>query len=143
MKDATIRLLEECYSGTVMGVASIDEVLSSVKDQNLLRLLRDSKADHEKLGKEADSMLRSYNRDGPEPGMMAKGMSWMKTNLKLTMNPTDAAVADLITDGCHMGIKSLQQMLNDCAEAEPKAIDLTQQLMDLEDDLAENLRSYL
>lgn len=40
---------------------------------------------------------------------MAKGMSWIKTNVKLVMNESDKTIADLMTDGCNMGVKSLNQ----------------------------------
>ena len=36
-------------------------------------------------------------------------MSWMKTNMKLAMDTSDAAIADLMTDGCNMGVKSLHK----------------------------------
>jgi hypothetical protein len=39
-------------------------------------------------------------------------MSWMKTNMKLSMEDSDATIADLMTDGCNMGVKSLNRYLN-------------------------------
>ena len=36
-------------------------------------------------------------------------MSFIKTNFKMGMNESDTTVAELITDGCNMGIKSLNK----------------------------------
>ena len=143
MQEDTIRLLTVCHSGAQMGVSSIDEVLPSVRDSELARLLRGSRHEHEVLGDEAESLLADYHRDGSAPSPIAKGMAWMKTSLKLSMDPGDDTVAGLITDGCHMGVKSLQESLNDCSDAEPRAVEITKRLIQLEDELAENLRSYL
>ena len=143
MQEDTLRLLRECHAGVQMGVSSIDEALPSVRDRELAELLRNSRHNHELLGDEAESLLADYHHSGSEPSPMAKGMAWAKTNFKLSMNPGDATVAGLITDGCNMGVKSLQQSLNDYNEAEPRAVEITKRLIELEDKLAENLRSYL
>ena len=42
---------------------------------------------------------------------MAKGMVWMKTNMQEIMHKSDSAIADLITDGCNMGVKSLTKYI--------------------------------
>ena len=108
----TIKLLQECDAGTKMGVTSIDEVLEKVQDEKLKKLLQESKAHHEKLEEDIERLLEQHDAEEKEPNLMAKGMSWMKTNMKLGMDESDATVADLLTDGCDMGIKSLFRYLN-------------------------------
>jgi hypothetical protein len=70
-------------------------------------------------------------------------MSWIKTNMKLGMNHSDKAVADLMTDGCNMGVKSLCTYLNEYSEASQASKDIAKRLIKLESDLCENMRSYL
>lgn len=117
----TIKLLRECDAGIKMGVASIDEVLEAVHDQEFREALRECKAGHEKLGEEIQSLLEQAHDDGKEPNPMAKGMSWMKTNVKLAMDASDETAADLITDGCNMGVKSLSRYLNQYKAASEEA----------------------
>lgn len=74
---------------------------------------------------------------------MAKGMSWMKTNMKMGMKDCDETAADLITDGCNMGIKSLYKYLNQYPEADHKVKDLCNRLISIEDQLRKELRAYL
>ena len=139
----TIKLLKECDAGTKMGVTSIDDVLEMVKDERLRKLLIESKDHHSKLGNDLHSLLMEYNSEEKEPNPIAKGMSWFKTNMKLTMNNSDATIADLITDGCNMGVKSLNKYLNQYANADKSAKDICQRLIDIEEDLCEKLRVYL
>ena len=139
----TVKLLQECDSGTKMAVSSIDEVLEKVSDSEMKRLLQESKNHHEKLGNEIHAMLNRYDKEEKDPSPMAKGMSWLKTNMKLGMDNSDATVADLITDGCNMGIKSLIKYLNEYGQAEPSAKKLCKELTEIEEQLCTKLESYL
>lgn len=139
----TIHLLKECDAGSKMAVASIDEVLEDVKHSELKSLMQKSKDNHEKLGNEIHSLLMEYNSEEKDPNPMAKGMSWMKTNMKMAMDNCDATVADLLTSGCDMGIKSLYKYLNQYPEAEKKVKDICQKLIDIEEELRRDLRAYL
>lgn len=139
----TVKLLRECDAGTKMAVSSIDEVLEKVCDTNMKNLLQESKIQHEKLENEIRGMLDAYDTEEKEPSAMAKGMSWMKTNVKLSMDNSDATVADLITDGCNMGIKSLNRYLNQYEGAESSAKKICKELTSIEEQLCKDLKSYL
>jgi len=139
----TIKLLRECDAGVKMGVDSINDVLEYVSHQELKKELNDCKAEHEKLSREIQELLDKYNDDGKEPNPMAKGMSWIKTNVKLAVNESDKTIADLITDGCNMGVKSLNRYLNQYEAADEVSKDICKRLIKLEDKLAVQLREYL
>jgi len=139
----TIRLLRECDAGIKMGVSSIDEVLEYVHDDTFRRTLTDCKKEHEKLKEEIQILLDKYHDEGKEPHPVAKGMSWMKTNVKLIMNESDKTIADLITDGCNMGVKSLNKYLNQYEAADETSKDITKRLVRLEEKLTQDIRRFL
>ena len=140
----TISLLKECDSGTKMAVTSIDEVLGKVQDTDMKSVLTESKKHHEKLGNEIHSLLIEHNSEEKEPNPMAKGMSWLKTNMKVGMNEnSDAAVADVITDGCNMGVKSLHKYLNQYQSADKTSKDICNRLVSIEEELCKDLKDYL
>lgn len=139
----TVKLLRECDAGTKMGVASIEEVLEKVQASELKGLLQESKSHHEKLENEISAMLRNHNAEEKEPNPMAKSMSWMKTNMKMTMDSSDATVADLITDGCNMGVKTLNRYLNQYKAADEKSKAICGELISIEEQLGKDLRAYL
>ena len=139
----TIKLLRECDAGVKMGVASIDDVLGHVSDERFEKTLTRCKQEHEKLETEIQGLLSKYQDDGKNPNPMAKGMSRMKTNMKLGMKDTDATVADLMTDGCNMGVKSLNRYLNQYKAADEVSKDITKRLINLEEKLAVDIRQYL
>lgn len=139
----TIKLLRECDAGIKMGVASIDEVLEYVKSNTLRKDLEQCRNEHVKLQDEIQVLLDEYHDDGKEPNPIAKGMSWMKTNVKLGMDESDHTIADLITDGCNMGVKSLNRYLNQYAAASERSKDITKRLIHLEEQLTDQMRAFL
>ncbi len=95
------------------------------------------------MQEEIEKLLHEFHDDGKEPNPIAQGMSWMKTNIKLGMNESDKTIADLITDGCNMGVKSLSRYLNQYKAADEKSKDITKRLITLEDKLANDIRRFL
>ncbi len=139
----TIKLLRECDAGIKMGVSSIEDVLDNVRNKEFEKLLTDCKNEHNKLDKELQKLLDKYHDDGKEPAAIAKGMSWMKTNMKLSFDESDETIADLMTDGCNMGVKSLNKYLNKYKAADEVSKDITKRLINLEEKLAVDIRSFL
>lgn len=139
----TIKLLRECDAGIKMGVKSIDDVLDHVKSPELLSSLKACRDKHDKLDSELQQLLDQYGDDGKEPGFMAEKMAKMKTSMKLGLDDADDTVADLMTDGCNMGVKSLSRYLNQYAAADEKSKDIAKRLITLESQLAEDIRDYL
>ena len=120
--------------------------LQSVKEtvDKLKQRLETCRSQHEKLENEIRSELSRFNEDGKKPNPMAKGMSWIKTNAKLaTTMDSDETIADLMTDGCNMGVKSLHRYLNQYSGADDRSRDITKRLINLEEGLAVDIRSYL
>ena len=139
----TIKLLRECDAGIKMGVESIDEVLDYVHDETFRKYLTNCKIEHNKLKEEIQLLLEKYQDEGKEPNPMAKSMSWIKTNVKLVMDKSDETIADLMTEGCNMGVKSLNKFLNQYKAADEISKDITKRLINLEERLAVDIRQFL
>ncbi len=139
----TVKLLRECDAGVKVGVSSIDDVLDYVSNQDLKGKLIKCKDEHQKLESEIESLLNKYHDDGKKPDPMAKGMSWMKTNVKLALNESDETISDLMTDGCNMGVKSLNKYMNKYKAADEVSKDIAKRLTNLEEKLAIDIREYL
>lgn len=139
----TIKLLRECDAGVKMGVSSITEVVDHVKSEDFRWSLTKCKAEHDKLSDEIQSLLSDYHDDGKSPNPIAKGMSWMKTNMTLMADDSDSSIADIMTDGCNMGVKSLARYLNQYEAADEFSKDIAKRLISLEEQLGADIRRYL
>ena len=110
----TVELLKECDAGVKTAVKSL-----------------------------IDSLLAKCNKEGKDPSPMAQVMAWTKINMKIMADKNDKTIADLITDGCGMGIKTLCKYKNEYEHADKEAVDIAEKLIKLEDDLVYKLRRYL
>ena len=139
----TIKLLNECNAGVKMAVESLDEVLDKAKDEKLITILKNSLEEHKKLGDLTHQKLNEFHDKDKEPSALAKAMSWMSTNLKLFTGDVDEQIADLITEGCNMGIESISRYLNQYPNSRDDVKDLVHELIKIEDKLVLELRAYL
>ena len=139
----TIKLLRECDAGVKMGIDSIEDVLSHVHAECMEKILTANKNEHEKLSREIQELRDKYHDEGKDPPAMASLMSEMMTKMKLVIHETDAEIADLMTDGCDMGVKSLSRYLNQYAAADEASKDIAKRLIRLEEQLGVDLRDFL
>ena len=63
--------------------------------------------------------------------------------MKLAMNESDYTIADLMTDGCNMGVKSLNKYLNQYEGADEVSKDIAKRLINLEEELVIDIRKFL
>ena len=139
----TVKLLRECDAGVQMGISSIEDVLPHVKSDAFRRCLEDCRSEHQKLDRGLQAHLDNCHDEGKSPNPIAQGMSWVKTNVKLAVEESDATIASLMTDGCNMGVKSLHRYLNRYKAADEPSKAIAHRLIDLEEQLAQDIRQYL
>ena len=139
----TVELLKECSAGIKMAVDSIDEMVDYVQADQLKKTLTDSKRAHKRIEMECFRILKELNEDDKEPNIMAKGMSWLKTNVKLGIEQSDATIADLITEGSNMGVKSLNRYMNQYKAADDRVKSIAEDLIRIERQLIIDVSQYL
>ena len=139
----TVKLLRECDAGIKMGVASIADVYDKVSSSKMRACLNACKDEHDTLDKMLQEELGRFHDVGKNPNPIIKGMSYMKTNMKMAMEHSDSTIADLMTDGCNMGVKSLNRYLNQYKAADEKSKDICKRLIKLEEKLTAQMREFL
>lgn len=139
----TIKLLRECDAGVKMGISSLEDVITRTEQEKLHAILHKCLQEHQDLHEQIQQRLQQFEDEGKNPNPIAKTMSCMKTTVKLGLKESDSTIASLMTDGCHMGVKSLNRYLNEYGAAEEYAKDIAKKLIKLEEDLTQNLKGYL
>ena len=139
----TIKLLKECDASTKMGIDGIQGVIDKVENKQLLSILEKYLKDHEKLEEKIQKELNKYYDTEKHPNPIAKAMSWVKINVKLIKGEHDHVVADLMTEGCNMGIKSVCRYMNQYSTAMEGIKALCYDLIELEENFAKDLRKFL
>lgn len=139
----TIKLLRECDAGIHMGISSIDEVIGYVDAPAFAKSLRESRREHDVLGREVRDELQRFGEGGKQPNAVAETFSNIVTDVKLTLHESDNTIADIMTDGCNMGVKSLNRYLNEYQAADERSKDIAKRLIHLEEKMTADMRAYL
>ena len=142
INDDTIKLLNECNAGIKMGVQGVKEVIDDAQDKQLLDILNKYLKEHERLGNKTHEYLNKFHDSDKEPNPIATAMSWIKINVKMLQGNKDEQIADLMTDGCNMGIKSIARYLNKYPAALPEVKELADDVIKLEENFALDLRNF-
>lgn len=143
INEDTIKLLKECDAGAKMGIEGIEGVIKKVEDKKLLSILEKYLKDHEKLEEKIQEELKKFKDEEKNPNPLAKAMSWMKINMKLIKGEHDKVIADLMTEGCNMGIKSICRYLNQYEGSMESVKGLCYDLVEIEENFAKDLRKFL
>ena len=143
MQTDTIKLLRECNAGIKMGESAIKKVLPHTQSEELLHTLEVCKNTHAALGDETHAMLLEHHADTKEPHAIARMMSDMKIYAKMLAKESDSQIADVMTDGCDMGIKSLSRYLNQYKNASREAKSIARRLIASEEYLESKIRDFL
>ncbi len=143
MNDDTIKLLRECNAGCKSATNSMEQVMPYIKDTHLKDLITSYNEKHVRTGDSCHELLNSVGENEKDPAAMAKVMSWMGTEMKLMINDDDSKVAEIMIDGCNMGIKSLSRYLNQYKGADTESVHLTEKLIKIEQDFMKELLVYL
>lgn len=142
-ENQSIKLLRECDAGIKMGIISIDNVLGYVKNEELRGKLLSYKREYIRLRDDIQALLDEFEDNGKNINPIVQSMSWLRTNIKLTFNNSDSNVADIMTDGCNMGIKILNKFMNEYLDADPRARDIGERLVALGERQVSEMRKFL
>ena len=143
MNNDTINLLKECNAGCKSATNSMEQVMSYVKNEKLKALIDKYNDSHIKLGDECHNMLNELGEQEKEPQKIPAMMAKVGTDMKLMMENTTHKVADLLIDGCNMGIKSLCGYINQYSTADETSTKLARRLVKIEQDFMNDLLEYL
>ena len=133
----------ECNSGIKMGYNSINSVVNHAQSKKLEKILNSCKDRHAVLGDRTHKALLSVNGNTTPPHAFAQAMADIKVKTIVSMKGTDKAIADVMTDGCNMGIKSIYKYLNQYKNASSEAKEIANDLISAEQELRTDLRNYL
>ena len=143
MSNDTVKLLRECNAGCKSATNSMEQVLRYLDNEDLKMLIDEYNDKHIKLGDECHQMLNELDEEEKDPDKMAKTFSWISTEVKLMMDDNSQKIAELMIDGCNMGIKSLSKYINQYKNASNESVDLAKRLIKIEQEFMNELLKYL
>ena len=143
MNEDTINLLKECNAGCKSATNSMEQVKPYIENENLKAIIDKYNDKHIKIGDECHQMLNKYHEEEKDPQAIAKAFSWISTEMKLMIKGNSNKVADIMIDGCNMGIKSVSKYINEFKNASNESINLAKSIVKIEQEFMNELLAYL
>ena len=138
-----IELLKECDSGVKMGIQGIAAVIDDAYGDDFKNLLENYEEQHVKILGVIHEKLNEAGASIREPHPIARAMANMSTDMKMMMNNSNEKIADIMMDGCNMGIKSVSKYMNQYAAASKETMQIANDIVVLEQNFMNDLRQYL
>ena len=143
MNEDTINLLKECNAGCKSATNSMEQVKPYIENENLKSIIDNYNDKHIRIGDECHQMLNKYHEEEKDPQAIAKAFSWISTEMKLMIKGNSNKVADIMIDGCNMGIKSVSKYINEYKNASNESINLAKSIVKVEQEFMNELLAYL
>lgn len=139
----TIALLQTCDAGVKTAVNSLENALRKSKSSGMTRELQRSLEAHRVLGNALHRELNRRQAREKEPSAMARVMARSTMNLRWMFAPEDSTVAELVSGGCAMGIRTVCREDNRRPGADEAAHDLARRITETEHETVRRLEPYL
>ena len=138
-----IELLNFIYQNAKMGIVGIDNIKSSIKDKELLKLIKEQENDYYAICTKAIKYLSLSNSERKNVNMMAKAMTYMDAKKKLMKDSSSSNIAKMMMEGNNIGIIAITEKLNNYKDVNKKIVKLAKDLLKIEQRNLENLKQYL
>ena len=139
----TVNLLKECNSGCKNATSNMEKVLEYVKNGKLKEIIESYNMMHMKIGNACRNLLNESNEEEKDPSRVVLTFAEWGTDLKLHMENSAHKVADIMIDGCNMGIKSISEYINKYCTADEESKKIANNLVKIEKDFMDELLQFL
>ena len=143
MNEDSINLLKECNAGCKSATNSMEQVESFINNDELRSVIDKYNDKHIKIGDECHEMLNEMEESEKDPHAIAKVFSWVSTEVKLMVDDDSSKIAQLMVDGCNMGIKSVSKYINQYKNASKEIMSLAKNLVKIEQEFMDDLLVFI
>ena len=139
----TIHLLQETSLGCKMAIDTIDHIKSHVEDKKLREIIDKYHDSHVDLQQECIRALYEAGAEYKEPSPLAQTFATIQSRVKMLMDDDKSTAANLLTDGCNMGVKTMSEQLNQYKNANEDSRKMAERLRNMEERMVGDLQPML
>ena len=143
MEKDTEQLLRETNYGVKLAIMNMKNILDEAEDGELMKLIVHQIDEHEKLEQKTSDAMNEHGYEEKAVSAMMHAFSDVTTELKMLWRDDTAKIAEMLVDGCNMGIKNISQTINQCENASKEAKALAEELIHTEDRFLRKLQPFL
>ena len=141
-KISTVELYQEIYKGCKMGGEAIVNLLPKVTDEGLRSELTAQLERYEEFASKAREQLFDMDKSPKEENLLTKLSSKMGVMMNTMIDATSSHIAQMIIEGCSMGITDLIKAIH-AHDEKDDAEKLARDVISFEESCTENMKKYL
>ena len=138
----TVKLLQCVYENAAMGKDAVKHLLAAAEDREMEQLLIRHLDGYSAVSAEARRAIEQRGRQAEKIGPAAKLSSRMTIGLRLLRDRSASHMAQMLAQGCTMGMKQLSGQMKALPAAAPGAKRLGRRLLAMEREQREQWRAY-
>ena len=142
-KGEAAHLMRKVDAGCKYATESITVALDYAKSKDMRELLTRYNKRHEALKEDIIRLLHKLGEDESRHPIMGATMTKLHMNISLSISAKDSRLAELMINGCHMGIKTLYKEKHRRRGASDEAHSLADELIGIEEEMMNELYGYL
>lgn len=143
MKTVDVKLLTKIYQNAKLGSQSIEELLEKVKDESFKTIVSKQQSNYDLIAKECEMMANTANVNLKDNCLFTKTKQATMVGISTLLDQTTRHLAEMMIQGCTMGIVDIIKNLNDNHCAEEEILKLGKQLQTMQEKYVEDLKKYL
>lgn len=138
-----MRLLRKTDEGTKYATETISIALDYATGSGMRQLLNKYNKEHEALkGELIETIHERGASESDHPTFSAK-MAKMHMKMSLGISSSEHRIAEIMINGCHMGIKTLWKEKNRAKGSGKNSVELADRLIGIEERMKDELLPYL
>ncbi|MBO5305770.1 MAG: hypothetical protein J6B12_03300 [Clostridia bacterium] len=141
-KISTVELYQEIYKGCKMGGEAIVNLRPKVTDEGLRSELTAQLERYEEFASKAREQLFDMDKSPKEENLLTKLSSKMGVMMNTMIDATSSHIAQMIIEGCSMGITDLIKAIH-AHDEKDDAEKLARDVISFEESCTENMKKYL
>jgi len=98
---------------------------------------------HDDFGDKCHRLLNRAQETTQDPPKMASAFAKISTDMKLMMEKDSHKIAEILIDGCNMGVKSTTENIHKYSKADAESVALARELVEMEQKMSQDLLQFL
>lgn len=136
-------LLNYIYQNSEMGKQSLETLIKSCTSEEFKSVLQNQISEYNKIYDEAKQRLQETNNEVKDIGSLLKISSYISINMNTMMDKTPSHMAEMIMQGCTMGIIDITRKIKDYKEKDKTILDLANKLLAFEEQSFQAFKKWI
>lgn len=135
--------LNELHKAGKAAIVGIDNIKNEIENNKLLDLIKKQNDYYEKFIKDLKKLAVDYDFEPDDISVFMKANSFIVSKMETMMNNSDKKSAEIMINGTKMGIKQMNELINEFEDCDKKLIDYAKSFKEKLENFLNSLKDFV